>query len=185
VPSWQALPSPHSQLGADTTKATQRERQTQLSAPVDGIIQQLAIHSVGGVVTSAQPLMIVVPDTLEVTAEVSIANQDIGFVNTGQVAEVKLETFSYTKYGTVLARVDVVTADAVTDEKKGTDGRTAPGGAVYPTTFTLKQKDMLIDGKRISISPGITAEIKTGKRRIIEYLLFPVQMAGSESLRER
>ena len=68
MPSWQALPSPHSQLGADTTKATQRERQTQLSAPVDGIIQQLAIHSVGGVVTSAQPLMIVVPDTLEVTA---------------------------------------------------------------------------------------------------------------------
>ena len=103
------------------------------------------------------------------------------------MAEVKLETFSYTKYGTVLARVDVVTADAVTDEKKGTDGRTAPGGAVYPATLTLKQKDMLIDGKRISISSGmnITAEIKTGKRRIIEYLLSPVQRAGSESLRER
>jgi hemolysin D len=168
----------HSQLNADNTKATQRERQTQLTAPVDGVVQQLAIHSVGGVVTSAQALMVVVPDTTEVTAEVSIANQDIGFVNAGQTAEVKLETFSFTKYGTVVARVDNVTADAVTDEKKG---------SYYPAKLTLKQKDMLIDGKRIALSPGmnITAEIKTGKRRIIEFLLSPVQRAGSESLRER
>lgn len=75
-------------------------------------------------------------------------------------------------------KVDVVTADAVTDEKKG---------SYYPATLTLASKDMLIDGKRIALSPGmnITAEIKTGKRRIIEYLLSPVQRAGSESLRER
>jgi hemolysin D len=168
----------HSQLQAEQTKAGQRERQTQLTSPVDGVVQQLAIHSVGGVVTSAQPLMMVVPDRPNVTAEVSIANQDIGFVNAGQMAAVKLETFSYTKYGTVEARVDVVTADAVTDEKKG---------SYYPATLTLSQKDMLIDGKRIALSPGmnITAEIKTGKRRIIEYLLSPVQRAGMESLRER
>lgn len=168
----------YSQLQADATKATQRERQTQLTAPVDGIIQQLAIHTTGGVVTSAQPLMIVVPDSPTVTAEITIANQDIGFVYAGQMAEVKLETFPYTKYGTVQARVDVVTADAVTDEKKG---------SYYPATLTLSQKDMLIDGKRVNLSPGmnITAEIKTGQRRIIEFLLSPVQRAGSESLRER
>jgi hemolysin D len=170
------------QLTADRSKADQRERQTQLRAPVTGIVQQLAIHSVGGVVTSAQPLMVVVPDSSLVTAEVSIANQDIGFVNQGQVAEVKLETFSYTKYGTVSATVANVSADAVTpnaaDEKKG---------SYYPATLTLSQKDMLIDGKRIPLSPGmnVTAEIKTGKRRIIEFLLSPVQRAGSESLRER
>ena len=166
------------QLTADHSKASQRERQTQLTAPVAGIVQQLAIHSVGGVVTSAQPLMIVVPDSATLTAEVSISNQDIGFVNTGQMAEVKLETFPYTKYGTVKARVDIVTADAVTDEKKG---------SYYPATLTLSQKDMLIDGKRVNLSPGmnITAEIKTGQRRVIEYLLSPVQRAGSESLRER
>ena len=166
------------QLTQEGTKASQRERQTQLTAPVAGVIQQLSIHSVGGVVTSAQPLMIVVPDTKEVTAEISIANQDIGFVNAGQAAEVKLETFPYTKYGTVKARVDIVTADAVTDEKKG---------SYYPATITLNQKDMLVDGKRVNLSPGmnITAEIKTGQRRVIEYLLSPVQRAGSESLRER
>jgi hemolysin D len=168
----------YSQLQADATKATQRERQTQLTAPVAGIIQQLAIHTTGGVVTSAQPLMIVVPESATVTAEITIANQDIGFVNAGQMATVKLETFPYTKYGTVLAKVDVVTADAVTDEKKG---------SYYPATLTLSQKDMLIDGKRVNLSPGmnITAEIKTGQRRVIEFLLSPVQRAGSESLRER
>ena len=167
-----------SQLEADQSKADQRERQTLLRAPVAGVVQQLAIHSVGGVVTSAQPLMVVVPDSSQVTAEVSIANQDIGFVNQGQIAEVKLETFSFTKYGTVHATVDTVTADAVTDEKKG---------SYYPATLTLGQKDMLIDGKRIPLSPGmnVTAEIKTGKRRVIEFLLSPVQRAGSESLRER
>lgn len=109
---------------------------------------------------------------------VSIANQDIGFVYAGQTAAVKLETFPYTQYGTVPAQVDVVTADAVTDDKRG---------SYYPATLTLSQKDMLIDGKRVNLSPGmnITAEIKTGQRRIIEFLLSPVQKAGSESLRER
>ncbi|OYQ41423.1 hemolysin activation protein [Rhodoferax sp. TH121] len=166
------------QLSADNSKADQRQNQTQLRAPVSGVIQQLAIHSVGGVVTSAQALMVVVPDSKQVTAEVSIANQDIGFVNAGQDAEIKLETFSFTKYGTVKATVDNVSADAVTDEKRG---------SFYPAILTLEKKDMLIDGKQIPISPGmnITAEIKTGKRRIIEFLLSPVQKMGSESLRER
>lgn len=166
------------QLSADNNKATQREKQTVLRAPVSGVVQQLAIHSVGGVVTSAQQLMVVVPDATQVTAEVAIANQDIGFVNANQEAEIKLETFSFTKYGTVKARVDTVTADAVTDEKKG---------SYYPAILTLNKKDMLIDGKQIPISPGmnITAEIKTGKRKLIEFLLSPVQKMGNESLRER
>jgi len=166
------------QLSADNNKATQREKQTVLRAPVAGVVQQLAIHSVGGVVTSAQQLMVVVPDSDQVTAEVAIANQDIGFVNAGQEAEIKLETFSFTKYGTVKARVDTVTADAVTDEKKG---------SYYPAILTLEKKEMLIDGKTIPISPGmnVTAEIKTGKRKLIEFLLSPVQKMSSESLRER
>lgn len=107
-----------------------------------------------------------------------VPNQDIGFVNAGQVAEVKLETFQYTKYGTVPAQVSMVSADAVTDEKRG---------SFYPAMLKLSQNNMDIDGKRVALSPGmnITAEIKTGQRRIIEFLLSPVQRAGSESLRER
>jgi hemolysin D len=167
------------QLQAELAKADQRERLTQLTAPVDGVIQQLAIYSVGGVVTSAQPLMVVVPDSTELTAEVRVANQDIGFVNPSQIASVKLETFPYTKYGTVDAQVKLVTADAVTDEKTGQSH--------YPTLLTLSRKTMAVDGKTVPISPGmnITAEIKTGQRRVIEFLLSPVQRAGSESFRER
>lgn len=166
------------QLNQDHNKASQRERLTQLTAPVDGVVQQLAIHTTGGVVTAAQALMIVVPDSAEVTAEVSIANLDIGFVNAGQNAEVKLETFPYTRYGTVPATVTMVTADAVTDDKKG---------SYYPATLTLHKRSMNIDGKQVPLSPGmnVMAEIKTGQRRVLEYLLSPVQRAGSESLRER
>jgi hemolysin D len=170
------------QLSQDHTKATQRERLTQLSAPVDGVVQQLAVHSIGGVVTPAQPLMMVVPESATVTAEVAIANQDIGFVNAGQKAEVKIETFAYTQYGTVHATVDVVTADAVTDDKRGT-----PAPSYYPATLTLAQRSMQVDGKQLPLTPGmnVTAEIKTGQRRVIEYLLSPIQRAKSESLRER
>lgn len=166
-------------LQADAVKAEQRERLTLLRAPVAGVVQQLAVHSVGGVVTPAQPLMVVVPDTDEVTALVQVANLDIGFVSEGQAAEIKLETFPYTVHGTVPAQVTVLGSDAITDEKTGV--------STYPATLTLERRRMAVDGKSVSISPGmnVTAEIKTGQRRIIEFLLSPIVKAGRESLRER
>ena len=167
------------QLQAEGVKAKQRERLTQLKTPVSGVVQQLAVHSVGGVVTSAQPLMVIVPDSDDVTALVQVANLDIGFIEPGQTAEIKLETFPYTVYGTVPARVTVLGGDAVTDEKTGV--------STYPATLTLAHRQMQVDGKTVAISPGmnVTAEIKTGQRRIIEFLLSPVVKAGKESLRER
>ncbi len=166
------------QAGQEQAKATQREKLTTLTAPVAGTVQQLAIHTTGGVVTEAQALMVIVPDGAEVKAEVTLDNKDIGFVNAGQEATIKLETFNYTRYGTVPAEVSLVTQDAVNDEKRG---------AIFPVTLQLKKYQIDIDGKPIKLSPGmnITAEIKTGKRRVIEYLLSPIQRAGSESLRER
>ena len=162
----------------EQTKATQREKLTTLTAPVAGVVQQLATHSVGGVVTEAQALMVIVPDGAGVSAEVTMDNKDIGFVTTGQSAEIKLETFPYTRYGTVPATVQRVTSDAVNDEKRG---------AIFPAVLTLNASHINVDGKMIRLSPGmnITAEIKTGQRRVIEYLLSPIQRAGSESLRER
>jgi hemolysin D len=167
------------QLLAEGRKADHKAQLTLLSAPVDGVVQQLATHTVGGVVTVAQPLMVIVPQGSEVTAEVAVANLDIGFVNAGQAAEIKLETFPYTRYGTVAAQVIHVSADAVADDKRGT--------SYFPATLQLGQKVLNIDGKQVAISPGmnITAEIKTGRRRMIEFLLSPVQQAGRESLRER
>lgn len=162
----------------ELAKATQREKLTTLTAPVDGVVQQLAIFTSGGVVTDAQALMIIVPDGAQVTAEVTLDNKDIGFVNPGQDVAVKLETFPFTRYGTVPATVRLVTADAVNDEKRG---------AIFPATLTLNKTTLDVDGKTIRLSPGmnLTAEIKTGQRRVIEYLLSPIQRASSESLRER
>jgi hemolysin D len=179
------------QLQAEVRKAEHKERLTQLTAPVDGVVQQLAINTVGGVATPAQALMVIVPgapgQAAPVTAEVALANLDIGHVNPGQTAEIKLGTFPYTQYGTIAAKVQTVSADAVTDEKRGTDGKTTPGGAVFPALLTLERKTIQIDGKTLPLTPGmnLTAEIKTGKRRVIEYLLSPVQRAWQESLRER
>ncbi|AYQ30490.1 HlyD family type I secretion periplasmic adaptor subunit [Polaromonas sp. SP1] len=166
------------QATQEQAKATQRENLTTLKAPVAGVVQQLAIHTTGGVVTEAQALMIIVPEAAQVTAEVTLENKDIGFVNAGQDVAVKLETFPFTRYGTVPATVKLVTADAVNDEKRG---------AIFPVTLTLNTKQIDIDGKMIQLVPGmnLTAEIKTGQRRVIEYLLSPIQRAGSESLRER
>lgn len=186
------------QLAQDATKATQRERLTRLSAPTSGTVQQLAVHTTGGVVTPAQVLMVVVPEQAEVTAEVTLENKDIGFVNAGQPVEIKLETFPFTRYGTVAATVESITADAVVrapqqaqrEEGRGDSGSSAPaspGGAVFPATVKLHTNHINVDGKSIKLSPGmnVTAEIKTGQRRVIEYLLSPVQTYASESLRER
>lgn len=166
------------QLEQQGTKTTQREKLTQLVAPVSGTVQQLAVFSAGGVVTAAQTLMVIVPDGAEVTAEVVIDNKDIGFVNIGQSANVKVETFSFTRYGTVPATVTRVTADAVNDEKRG---------AIFPATLGLRQNTIDVDGKRVRLSPGMTvsAEIKTGRQRVLEYLTSPLQRAWSQSLSER
>jgi hemolysin D len=170
--------SKREQLTQERNKTEQRSRLTQLTAPVDGIVQQVAVHTEGGVVTPAQVLMVIVPKDAQVSAEVVIDNKDIGFVYPGQAAAIKLETFPFTRYGTLPATVKSVVADAVTDEKKG---------AIFPAVLRLGASAIDIDGKRIALAPGmnVTAEIKTGKRRVIEYLLSPIQRATSESLKER
>jgi hemolysin D len=133
------------------------------------------------VVTEAQTLMVIVPDNTPgqpLVAEVTLENKDIGFVSTGQTAEIKLETFPFTRYGTVSAGVHLVTADAVFDDKRG---------AIFPARLLLHADALQVDGKPIRLMPGmnLTAEIKTGRRRVIDYLLSPVLQAGQESLRER
>jgi hemolysin D len=170
--------SKREQLAQERSKTEQRSRLTQLRAPVDGTVQQVAVHTAGGVVTPAQVLMVIVPHKAEVTAEVLIDNKDIGFVRPGQAVEVKLETFPFTRYGTVPALVKHMAADAVADEKRG---------AIFPATLTLARSAIEVNGQRVALAPGmnLSAEIKTGRRRIADYLLSPIQRAANESLRER
>jgi hemolysin D len=166
------------QLLQERAKATARERLTLLSAPASGTVQQVSVHTVGGVVTEAQTLMVIVPRDAEVTAEVSIENKDVGFVSEGLPAEIKLETFPFTHYGTVPAKVTRVSADAVADEKRG---------ALFPATLALATKVIKVDGKEVRLTPGmnVTAEVRTGRRTVLEYLLAPVQQMRAEGLRER
>ena len=167
-----------SQLQQQGAKATHRERITLLTSPVAGTVQQLAIRTTGGVVTAAQPLLVVVPDDADVTAEVTIENKDIGFVRVGQTAAVKLEAFNFTRYGTVPAVVTRVSADAVVDEKRGT---------VFGATLRFERRTVAVDGVEIPLSTGfnITAEVRTGTRQVIDYLLSPIQRSIHESGREK
>ena len=166
------------ELVQEVVKAKQHHDQTQLTAPVSGVVQQLAVHTVGGVVTAAQALLVLVPREDAVEAEVMLENKDIGFVKIGQDSAVKIETFNYTKYGLIDGKVQTVSLDAIQDEKRG---------LIYATRILLNRSSMQVEGRTVKLAPGmvVTAEIKTAQRRIIEYFLSPLIQHASESLRER
>jgi hemolysin D len=162
----------------EVTKANQKNRFERLSAPVDGTIQQLDIHTVGGVVEAAKPLMVLVPAHDGIEVQVNILNKDVGFVRLGQEVAVKLEAFPFTRYGTLPARVMRISRDAVQDKELG---------LVYAATIRLERNWIAVDGRRVALSPGLaaTADIRTGTRRIISYLLSPLQSSISQAGRER
>ncbi len=166
-------------LAQELIKAQSRGRLMRLSAPVDGTVQQLAVHTVGGVVTPAQALLVIVPRDAAVEVEALVENKDIGFVNAGQEAQVKIDTFPFTKYGTIRATVTHVANDAISDEKKGL--------LLYALRARLAQATIRVEDKSVVLSPGmaVTVEVKTGTRRVIEYFLSPLLQVGNESLRER
>lgn len=161
----------------DETKATTRQGLLSLTAPVAGTVQQLSVHTLGGVVTTAQQLMEIVPDdSLEV--EASIENKDIGFVEAGQEASVKIDAFPYTEYGFLKGRVVSVSNDAVPDKKTG---------LVFTARIRLPSNTLRVHGKPVSITPGmqVTADIRTGKRSVAAYFLSPLVENMRESMRER
>ncbi|WP_321899901.1 HlyD family type I secretion periplasmic adaptor subunit [Paraburkholderia heleia] len=161
----------------DETKARTREALMSLNAPVSGTVQQLAVHTLGGVVTTAQSLMEIVPDdSLEV--DVTVGNRDIGFVRVGQRAAVKVEAFPYTRYGLLEGTVTDVSNDAVQDKKLG---------LTFTATIRLKSNRMRIDNRWITLTPGmaVSADIRTGKQSVAQYLLGPLIEGAQESLHER
>lgn len=165
-------------FGQELVKADTRGKLMTLTAPVDGTVQQLAVRTVGGVVTEAQVLMVIVPQDDALEVEAFLENKDIGFVNAGQAAEVKVETFPFTRYGTIPASLVHVSRDAINDEKRG---------PIYSARARLQRATMQVEDKTVNLSAGmaVSLEVKTGKRRVIEYFLSPLLQRGSESLRER
>ncbi len=165
-------------LEQELVKAQSRLQLTRLTAPIDGTVQQLAVHTIGGVVTPAQVLMLVVPRQQLVEIEAMLENKDVGFVHPDQAVEIKLDAFPFTRYGTVQGTVAHISRDAITDEKRG---------LLYLAKIRLEKNTVNVDDHEEPIVPGmsVTAEVKTGQRSVIEYLLSPVMQYKSESLRER
>lgn len=161
----------------ELTKARDRSRMQQLRAPVDGTVQQLAVHTIGGVVEPVRPLMVVVPDDALVM-EARVLNRDAGFVRAGQKVSVKLEAFPFTRFGTVPGRILTISRDAVQDEK------TPP---YYVARIALDQRSIEADGRRVPLTPGLsaTADVRIGERRIIRYLFDPMDTGIREAGRER
>jgi len=166
------------QLEKERVKAAQRTNLQHMTAPVSGVVQQLAIHTIGGVVTPAQELMKIVPESENLEVEAWILNKDIGFVAEGQIAEIKIETFPFTRYGTIDAEIIDVSNDAVTDEEKG---------LVYAGRILMKQSVIQVGEKQVNLTPGmaVTVEVKTGKRRLIEFIMSPLLRYKEESMGER
>jgi hemolysin D len=186
-------------LVQDVIKAEQRTSLQNLRSPIDGMVQQLAIHTIGGVVTPAQMLMMVVPTESRLEIEAMISNRDIGFVEVGQDAAIKIDTFNFTRYGLLQGKVLVISQDAITRNKSPDKTGDASGGAettssepkgqelVYAARISVDRTQMEIENKRVNPSPGmaVTVEIKNGSRSIISYLLSPLLRYKQESLRER
>jgi len=182
-------------LTQEIVKATKKTELQRLTAPVDGTVQQLAVHTVGGVVTPAQQLMVIVPSDSRLEIDATVENKDIGFVAEGNPVEIKVETFNFTRYGLLHGTVIQLSRDAIAPERNSqspTDAREPPPPPqmqepVYTARISLDRDKMEIDGRSIALGPGmaVTAEIKTGRRRVIEYLLSPVLKYANESIRER
>ena len=161
----------------ELTKSRQRSSLQRLIAPVDGTITQLSIHTIGGVVEPAKPIMVVVPKGGSLVAEVKILNKDVGFVKEGQPVAIKLEAFPFTRYGTIPGHVESIGSDAVEDEKLG---------LVYPARIRLVSSSNEGTGDmRLSAGLAATADIQTGKRSILSYLVSPIEQASNEAARER
>ena len=186
-------------LASDLDKVNERRRLQVLTSPVDGVVQQLAVHTIGGVVTPAQALMVVVPSESPLEIEATVLNRDIGFVHAGQEAEVKVDTFNFTRYGLVHGKVLGVSRDSVVREKppektgqssfsaQGDSGEPPGQELSYVARIALDRAKMQVEQGLVDLLPGmvVTVEIKTGSRRIISYLLSPLLKYEQESMRER
>lgn len=151
---------------------------TTIKAPADGIIQEMEIHTVGGVVTPAQTLMKLVPSDSVLEVEAMVLNKDVGFVKEGQDVSIKIDSFPYTRYGTINGKLTHLSRDAVENEQLG---------LVYIARISMAKDFIRVEDKNVRLSAGMntSAEIKTGRRRLIEIILTPFMEYASESLRER
>ena len=172
------LDSERAALEQDLRKASRHRRQLALTAPVTGTVQELAVHTVGGVLSPAQQLLKIVPENAMIEVEALLRNRDIGFVREGQTAAVKVDAFNFTKYGLIDAQVIDISDDAIEDQRLGW---------VFKMRLRLGRDRIAVEDRMVKLGSGmaVTAEVKTGRRRLIEFFLSPLLRYRQESVRER
>lgn len=188
------------ELEQKLSKAKNIQDQMALVSPADGTIQASSITSIGQVVNSGQELMRIVPEGADIEIEVYVMNKDIGFIEVGQEAVVKLEAFPFTRYGTLQGVVSKVSTDAIPEpDAARLEGNPTTAGSgmfagvervqnlVFPVTVKLTTTTIMANDKAVPVSPGMATavEIKTGDRRILEYVFSPLVAMGQSSLHER
>jgi len=187
------------EANAAVAAITARMKRQILTAPVDGVVQQLAVHTIGGVVTSAQQLAMIVPSDVVLEIEALVPNREIGFVHVGQDVQIKIDAFNFTRYGLLHGRVLSVSQDAIVrdvpldktkDNTPGAESTSSePKGQElnYAVRVSLDRTQIQVDDALANLSPGmvVTTEIKTGSRAVITYLLSPLLRNVHNSMRER
>ena len=172
-----------------------------LKAPISGTVQASALTTIGQVVSSGQEIMRIVPEDAGLEIEVYVLNKDIGFVKSGQEAVVKVESFPFTQYGTILAHVTRVARDAIPEpeanQNEGDPARAAASSTfagaqrtqnlVFPVMLEPEAAAIGVDGRRAPLTSGMaaTVEIKTGARRILEFIFSPLVEVVGGAMRER
>ncbi len=187
----------------DAIKSTLRSERMTLTAPITGTVQQLAVTTVGQVVTAGQPLLVVVPSDGPMEIEALVPNKDIGFIVPGQDVVVKVDAFPFTRYGTIDGVVTGVSRDAINSKEAAASNdttATAQGQSfnpvsgtpqtenlVYPVSIEMRQLSVRSDGNDVPLTPGMTTsvEIRTGSRRVISYLFAPIVETTSTAGHER
>ncbi len=146
-------------------------------------MQELQINTIGGVVTEAQNLMTIVPKHQQLEVQAFLENKDIGFVEEGMAAEIKVHTFPFTKYGVIDGQVTSITTDALSMNKEQRQDQ----ALLFAMHLSMAKDTIYVNGKDIQLHPGmqVSAEVATGERRIIEYILTPLLKGFKESVRER
>lgn len=162
-------------LESDIEQIKFRNQKQKITSPVDGYVNTMLIHTISGVVTPAKELLTIVPIDTPLSAKVSVLNKDVGFIKEGMLAQIKIDTFDFQKYGMLEGVVAKISKDSIEDEKQG---------LIYDVFITPNAKTLKVDGKmqEISTGMGLSAEIKTGKRRIIEFFIYPIIKYWSEAV---
>lgn len=163
------------ELEASIKEVEFKKQQQNIISPVDGYVNTMFVHTIGGIVTPAEKVISVVPENSPLIIKVSVLDKDIGFIKEGMPVQIKIDTFDFQKYGMIEGEVKKVSKDSVEDERQG---------LVYDVFIVPITKSLIVDGKEqfISTGMGLTAEIKTGKRRIIEFFIYPIVKYWSESV---